>query len=333
MARKAKEPIEIIEETKINKNYFDGIQNSSIEIQKIIDEVEKTTKLTGMSDAFTILGNFSDLANLSVYEMLKKTKGYKNIINPKTGNFFRNLDEYCEEKMSYSRRRLDSLINNRNLIGKELYEKAEQIGLRQVDYNAMKALPANEQELVRRAVDEAQTKDEVIELIKDLSSKFIQETEVLKKQANEAKKELEISEAYNADTRKERDDLKLKLKKYELNTVPMDERLQSFGKKVALIQSEMDRLFEEKRQLLDMLYQMSLELMDKDPEYVRGEYYPLPKTMQNAISVLNGSSIFSLDQAKQFHRLLWDKFLPDLEDIQHKTFNLHNESLTINENN
>ena len=65
--------------------------------------------------------------------------------------------------------------------------------------------------------------------MQEMALKHKKEKELLKQQADDAKKELEISEAYNADTRKERDDLKLKLKKYELNTISIEEQIESLG--------------------------------------------------------------------------------------------------------
>lgn len=334
MARKAKESIQPVEDIKLVDNISDGINVSSMAMHYSM-EFYDITKDLGRLETVDFYATISDIIRASTFTKIKNNKKYKGMpYRDENGNLrqIATLDEFCNVFLKKSYRRCMELADNLSLLGPELYDQAEKIGFKTRDYQALKALPNDEQEIVKKAL-ESQDKESAVDLIQEMALKHKKEKELLKQQADDAKKELEISEAYNADTRKERDDLKLKLKKYELNTVPMDERLEPFSKKVASIQSEMDRLFEEKRQLLDMLYQMSLELMDKDPEYVKGKYYPLPKTMQNAISVLNGSSIISLDQAKQFHRSLWDKFLSDLEDIQDTTFNLHNESLIIDENN
>lgn len=49
------------------------------------------------------------------------------------------------------------LADNLNLLGPELYEQAEKIGFKARDYQALKALPSDEQEIVKQAL-EAQNK-------------------------------------------------------------------------------------------------------------------------------------------------------------------------------
>lgn len=119
----------------------------------------------GQMETAAFLGNISDGVMLSAYENVKKSKAWALLTNKKTGNYFQNLDEFCQEKLGYSARRLAQVSGNRSLIGNEAFGQAEQLGLRQIDYNAIKSLPAPEQELVRRAVEDAKSRDEVLDLL------------------------------------------------------------------------------------------------------------------------------------------------------------------------
>jgi hypothetical protein len=122
---------------------------------------------------FTTMGETACLAS---YENVKKSKAWKIFKNPNnpTGGKFESLDEFCRAKLGKSYNRLQALASNRNVIGQEAFEQAEKMGLRQVDYNAIKALPAPEQELIRRAVG-TQSRDEVLDLLQELCARHAQE--------------------------------------------------------------------------------------------------------------------------------------------------------------
>ena len=111
--------------------------------------------------------------------------------NPQSsnGSNFESLEEFCQIKLGKTYGRLQHLVANRNLIGQEAFEQAERLGLRQVDYNAIKTLPAPDQELVRRAVEEAQSRDEVLDLLQELAARHAKEKEALTQQVEEGKLE------------------------------------------------------------------------------------------------------------------------------------------------
>lgn len=147
----------------------------------------------GQMEAATFLGNISDGILLSAYENVKKSKAWRNLVG-KDGKSFPNLEAFCQERLGFSKRRLNQIIENRGVLGQEAFEQAERIGLRQVDYNAIKSLPAPEQELVRRAVEETKSRDEVIDLIQELASRNATEREALTKQIEGVKKDQAATE-------------------------------------------------------------------------------------------------------------------------------------------
>lgn len=131
---------------------------------------------------------------LAAFEKARKSKAYKNIKNPKTEMYFSSLEEFCEVAFGKTYRRLQQVTANRNLVGQDAFEQAEKLGLRQIDYNAIKALPAPEQELVRRAVEEAQSRDEVLDVLQELAGRFAKTEASLSKKLEEAKEDAKAKE-------------------------------------------------------------------------------------------------------------------------------------------
>lgn len=142
----------------------------------------------GQMEAASFFSNICDGVLLSSFENVKKSKAWKLLKNNE-GQIFESFDDFCRQRLGYSYARLQQVSVNRNLIGQETFEQAERLGLRQVDYNAIKALPAPDQELVRRAVEEAQSRDEVLDLLQELAARHAKEKETLTQQVEEGKLE------------------------------------------------------------------------------------------------------------------------------------------------
>ena len=166
-----------------------------------MDEVLAAGVDLGRLEAMDFLATVANSAILAIYENVKKSKAWRLLRNPRSGDGrqFESLDEFCEVKLGKSYKRLRELAHNRNLIGQEAFEQAERLGLHQRDYNAIKALPAPDQELVRRAVEEAQSRDEVLDLLQELAVRHAKEKEALTAQIEEASATLEAKDRVLAD--------------------------------------------------------------------------------------------------------------------------------------
>lgn len=155
------------------------------------DEVLAAGIDLGRLEAMDFIATVANSAILAIYENVKKSKAWRLLRNHNNcdGRNFESLAEFCEVKLGKSYRRLQELASARNAIGQEAFEQAERLGLHQRDYNAIKALPAPDQELVRRAVEEAQSRDEVLDLLQELAARHATEKATFAKQVDEAKKE------------------------------------------------------------------------------------------------------------------------------------------------
>ena len=98
----------------------------------------------GRLEALEFMATVANSAILPIYENVKKSKAWRLLRNPKSGDgrHFESLEEFCEIKLGKSYKRLHELTLNRNVIGQDAYEQVERLGLRQVDYSGIKGLPA-----------------------------------------------------------------------------------------------------------------------------------------------------------------------------------------------
>ena len=156
--------------------------------------------------------------------------------NSSDGRNFESLDEFCRTKLGKSYNRLQELVSKRNTLGQEAFEQAERLGLRQVDYNAIKALPAPEQELLRRAVEEAQSRDDVLDLLQELASRFVKTEAELQKQVIDLREEAETKDARRGELVTQNEKLKEQL--VRIKRAGPDEALEAARAEAATILSE-----------------------------------------------------------------------------------------------
>ena len=171
-------------------------QNSAITPTQA-DEVLAAGIDIGRLEAMDFVVTVTTSAILAVFENVKKSKAWKHLRNPESGHgaHFESLEQFCEVKLGKSYERLRKVAANRNLIGQEAFEQAERIGLRQVDYNAIKALPAPKQELIKEALAEGATKEYLQRALRELAAADQKEIETLTARAEKAEEAAESAEA------------------------------------------------------------------------------------------------------------------------------------------
>ena len=120
--------------------------DSMADIDAVVEAVHSLGVSSGASGAFEFMRCVADSGATAQFENVKKSKAWRYLDNPKycDGRKFESVDEYCQVAFGKSYRRMQELTSNRNALGQEAFEQAERLGLRQVDYNAIKALPAPE---------------------------------------------------------------------------------------------------------------------------------------------------------------------------------------------
>ncbi|MCF7963992.1 MAG: hypothetical protein K9L79_00465 [Methylobacter tundripaludum] len=120
----------------------------------------------------------------------KQYKGLPYVRDGVSGNIS-TFDEFCEIFLGKTGRRIRDLINNHNLLGEDLYEQAERLGFRQRDYNALKALPSEDRQLIAQAIEE-ESLDKALDLMQEMAARHVREKDAASKQLTE------LSETMNA---------------------------------------------------------------------------------------------------------------------------------------
>ncbi len=177
-----------------------------------MDEVLAAGIDLGRLEALDFVLTVSTTAILPIYENVKKSKAWRLLRNPQSadGQHFESLEQFCTVKLGKSYARLRELASNSRTLGEEAFEQAERLGLHQRDYNAIKALPAPDQELVRRAVEEASTREQVLDVLHDLAARTAQREAALRAELDDARDQAEelaaskkVVEGTVADLRKQ----------------------------------------------------------------------------------------------------------------------------------
>lgn len=141
---------------------------------------EETIRQIAHIEAFEFMKRVSDVAAAQVFENLKKSGKYKGLpYRDDQGNVKRiqTLEELCVVKFGKTYRRMFDLSNNLQTLGPALYEQSERLGLRSIDYKALRSLPADDQALVKKAIEETQSRDDVLDILQELAAKNAREKE------------------------------------------------------------------------------------------------------------------------------------------------------------
>ena len=192
MSRQTKEILDATPAATLNEVALATVGQAAGQLavaHETMDEVLAAGIDLGRLEALDFVAVTANTAMLAIFESVKKSKTWRFLRNPASGRNgqFESLEEFCEVKLGKSYKRLRTLAEQKNLLGQDAYEQAERLGLRDKDYNAIKALPAPDKELVRRAVEEAQSRDEVLDLLQELAVRSAKEKQALKAEVDDAR--------------------------------------------------------------------------------------------------------------------------------------------------
>jgi hypothetical protein len=127
---------------------------------------------------------------------LREGKKYKGLpYQDENGNtrHVAHFDEFCQAFLGKSARRVQELMSNYNILGPNLYEQAERLGFRQRDYNALKALPADDRQIIAQAI-EAEDLDKALDMMQTMAARHVREKEAAQKLLTEHQQSLEAKD-------------------------------------------------------------------------------------------------------------------------------------------
>lgn len=174
----------IAEDTRATE-MIQAVDNLALEYEEVLRQV-------GQIEGLEFTRRVADVAVAQIFENLRNSGKYKGLPYKDADGKTRrvaSLDEFCEVKLGKSYRRCLDLSQNLRLLGPELYEQSERLGLRNIDYKAIRALPEDDQVLIKKALEKHSTRDQVIDLMQEMAVKHAQEKAALQQDLDEEKAE------------------------------------------------------------------------------------------------------------------------------------------------
>jgi hypothetical protein len=216
---------------------FANEQNANALADGIILNATDAILKAGYIQGIEFTRRVGDVAIAQIFLSLKQSKSYKGIPYSDSDGTTRRVgsfEEFCQAFFSKSYNRCLELSQNLQLLGTDLYEQSELIGFRARDYQALKALPADEQEIVKQAI-ETDDRDTVIDLLQEMALKHAKEKAAMQKQQFEDRENLEVRGKMLADERTAHQETKLELErnKRRIQKLTPSERTQELREEIA----------------------------------------------------------------------------------------------------
>jgi|GEM_PF-5250279 hypothetical protein len=199
-------------------------QNTMTAVDAAVLDVADLYKAMGRIEMGHFLQQVQDVVIAKSFVQIKSDKKYKHLTyRDESGNVkrFQTLEKFCERTFGKSYRRINELANNLHTLGADLYEAAEAVGFKARDYQALKALPAEEQEVVKQALA-ADSKDQVLDILQDLAARHQSERAAAKKKTEDLEADLEARDKLLTDKSEKLDKVSLDLEK--LKSLPPNKR-------------------------------------------------------------------------------------------------------------
>lgn len=201
-----------------------GMQNTMAVVDAALLGHADVYRALGRIEGLDFLRRVGDVAIAQTFIEVRESKKYKGMpFKDAQGNLrhVEDFETFCKEFFGKSYTRCYELSKNLHLLGPDLYESAEAIGFKARDYAALKALPADEQEIVKTALA-AESKDQVLDILQDLAARHQSERQAMKKQAEDMTGDLAARDKLLADKSEKLDKVSLDLEK--LKSLPPNKR-------------------------------------------------------------------------------------------------------------
>lgn len=199
-------------------NRLQLVQNSALEVGEISGQVKTALFMRSVADRVIA----------QAFIQLKEGRKYKDLaIRDAAGDVrpIADLQEACELLFEKSYRTCAELAQNLELLGADLYDKAEQLKLTTKDYRAIRALPEDDQALIETTLGDAASREAVADLIETLTERHAKKLAEAQKKVSDAQEDAAAKDRIIANKSEREDQLLKKLAAYEGNQVPADDRL------------------------------------------------------------------------------------------------------------
>ena len=314
-ANKAKEEIELpaIDEQGINTvmNTMTTFQSEYSDDRDIANQIWGQIQMAGAISKFTTVVGLMKLKELKERKLYQALSGKKGI--DKNGNEIPDVgtwDGFCRA-LHTSANKVDEDLLNLKIFGEDALEQLTSIGAGYRELRQYRKLP-EDQKTALIEVAKAGDKEALVELAEEFIAKNAKEKEQLKKENSNLQADYKALSKRNADVAKEKEELAIKLAQFEMKTVPLDERLETFKKQIAETQSRIDELLEQQRQYVALADKLQKEIMENDPDYDPEQPYSLPESLRATLTILQQSLKLTSSQSKLIYNDFWVNFSDDI---------------------
>jgi hypothetical protein len=186
---------------------------------QMVSETFDVIKALGRIEAAQFYETVSEKLIAETAINIREGKKYKGLTyKDENGNTKRvsHFEEFCEAFLGKSARRVQQIMSNYNQLGPDLYEQTERLGFRQKDYNALKALPADDRQLIAQAI-ESESLDNALDLMQQLAAKHQREKTALETETTELKKSLASKDAVIQKKDEKLNELDMELERQRLD--------------------------------------------------------------------------------------------------------------------
>lgn len=200
------------------------MQGEAALMDQAVLDMAPVAEALGRVKAAEFFRRVGDVVVAQAFTDLRNSKKYKDYpIKDEEGNIRRcqNFEEFCQIAFGKSYKRCFELAQNLHTLGSDLYEAAERVGFRSRDYAALKALPAEEQAVVKQALA-SESKEQVLDILQDMAARHAAEKAAAQKQAEELSADLDARDKVLKDKTARLDELTVKLEK--LRSLPENKR-------------------------------------------------------------------------------------------------------------
>lgn len=291
------------------------------------NERDLVNQLLGQAQMANAFAQFSKTVLTSKLAFVKENKLYRAIAGKKNQDgleFSGTWEEFCN-LLGWTPEHANESIANLNSFGEEALESMSRMGIGYRELRQYRRLPENEK-IALIELAKIGDKESLVEFAEEIFTKHTKEKEELKKKVDDTQADYNALQKRNTDISKEKEEMGLKLSKYELKTISMDERIGPFKEKIAETQSQIDELFNDHRQNIELINKLQFEAMDNDPNYDPEAPFELPESLQTALLALHGALLLTLAQAKQMHQELWTTFGDEIENASEQFDRAINET-------
>lgn len=231
MGRKAREVVNLEPNPELNeKAIATAVQTLDTvnQMQVVQASALDVGKLVGRAEGMLFLRTCADRVIAETFVQLKEGKKYKDLQITDTDGTVRqcgDIKEACEFFFGKSYTACAEIVQNYELLGSQLYDKALQLGLQRKDYRAIRALPSDDQALIETSLSDAGSREAVADLIEELTERHAKRLAEKDKKLDEIKEDAEAKDRIIASKNDRENELLKKLARYEGDKVPADERL------------------------------------------------------------------------------------------------------------